>query len=330
MATNQTPPPDCLLRLIQQACEHYKQPPPEGNRARGRPQFFDTKSFFLLAVCAVILRSFKAAELERLLVCDTLICKSLGFERVPHRKTIARRLARLLPEAERQIKELGQEILSATATTAESSLISAIDGRMYQAQGPRWHKQDRQYDCIPAGLRNVDTESRWFKSGYRGWIQGYRLIVQGLVFPQPVPVFATWTMNDCGEATAVKAALKEERLPVTAVLLGDETFGGKPLTTAYRRAGGFLLTPKQLSQKRRTWKDDLFSYRKETIELLFQRVLQACDLKACPSKGLCPNGAFVLASVWLYQLIFWCNQRQGKAAADVKEQIELARWRVQL
>lgn len=155
-------------------------------------------------------------------------------------------------------------------------------------------------------------------------------MVQGLVFPQPVPLFATWTMNDCGEATAVKVALSEDRLPVTSVLLGDETFGGRPLTTAYARAGGFLLTPKQLSKSRRSWKDDLLAYRKETIELLFQRVLQASDLKACPSKGLCCNGAFVLASVWLYQLIFWCNYLQGNAAADVKEQVELARWRIHL
>jgi hypothetical protein len=327
MATNQTPLPDCLLRLIQQASEHYKQPPPEGKLARGRPQFFDTKSFLLLALCAVILRSFKAAELERLLLRDTSIRKALGFARVPHRKTIARRLARLLPEAEWQITELGREILSATARTP---IISAIDGRMYQAQGPRWHKRDRRRGRIPAGVRNVDTESRWFKSGYRGWVQGYRLMLQGLVFPCPVPLWAAWTMNDVGEATAVKAALEEQRLPVTSVLLGDETFGGQSLTTAYWRAGGFLLTPKQLSETRRTWKDDLFSYRKETIELLFQRVVQACDLKACPSKGLCSNGAFVLASVWLYQLIFWCNQQQGTAAADVKEQIELARWRVHL
>jgi hypothetical protein len=329
MATNQTPPPDCLLRLVQQAHEHYKQPLPEGKLSRGRPLLFDTKSFLLLAICAVILRCFKAAELERLLRRDTLLRTTLGFERAPHRKIIARRLACLLPEAERQIKALGQEILSAIATD-DTAVVSAIDGRMYASAGALWHKQDREVGRIPNGLRNVDRESRWFKSGYRGWIQGYRLMVQGLVFPQPVPLWATWTMNDCGEATAVKAALKENRLPVTSVLLGDETFGGQPLTTAYRQAGGFLLTPKQLSETRRTWKDDLFSYRKETIELLFQRVLQASDLKACPSKGLCYNGAFVLASVWLYQLIFWCNHRQGRAAADVKEQIELARWRIHL
>ncbi|HEX8653310.1 MAG TPA: hypothetical protein VF708_21020 [Pyrinomonadaceae bacterium] len=190
MATNQTPPPDCLLRLIQQAQEHYKQLPPRGKPSRGRPLFFDTKSFFLLAVCAVVLRCFKAAELERLLLRDALLCSALGFERRPHRKTIARRLVRLLPEAERQIKDLGSEILAAT-THAEAAAISAIDGRMYEATGPKWHKQDRAVERVPNGLRNVDTESRWFKSGYRGWVQGYRLVLQGLVFPQPVPLFAT-------------------------------------------------------------------------------------------------------------------------------------------
>lgn len=328
MATNQTPTPDCLLRLMQQADEHYKEPPPKGKLARGRPLFFDTKSFFLLSVCAVILRTFKAAELERLLLRDLRLRNALGFSRTPHRKTIARRLARLLPEAERQIKGLGQEILAATPD--KQAVISAIDGRMYQAQGPRWHRQDRKAGRIPLGVRNVDVESRWFKSGYRGWVQGYRLILQGLVWPEPVPLWATWTMNDVGEATALKRALAEQRLPVTSVLLADETFGGKPLSAAYNRAGGFLLTPKQLSRKRRGWKDDLFLYRKETIELLFQRVLQASELRTCPSKGWCSNGAFVLASVWLYQLIFWCNYRQDRAAADVKEQIELARWRIQL
>jgi hypothetical protein len=166
MATNQTPSPDCLLRLIQQADEHYKQLPPGGKPARGRPLFFDTRSFFLLAICALILRSFKAAELERLLLRDLSLRSTLGFSRMPHRKTIARRIAGLLPEAERQIKELGQEILSATAN--KEPAIRAIDGRMYEAQGPRWPKQDRQAERVPIGLRKVDKESRWFKSGSRG------------------------------------------------------------------------------------------------------------------------------------------------------------------
>jgi hypothetical protein len=32
---------------------------------------------------------------------------------------------------------------------------------MYQAQGPRWHKRDRAQGRVPAGLRNVDTDSRF-------------------------------------------------------------------------------------------------------------------------------------------------------------------------
>ncbi|MDQ3135585.1 MAG: hypothetical protein M3Q76_12445 [Acidobacteriota bacterium] len=47
-------------------------------------------------------------------------------------------------------------------------------------------------------------------------------------------------------------------------------------------AGGWVLTPAQLPEERRTWKHDLYGYRKETIELLFQRVIQAAGLKECP------------------------------------------------
>lgn len=123
-------------------------------------------------------------------------------------------------------------------------------------------------------------------------------------------------------------ALAEEQLPVTAILLGDTTFGSVALTEAYAQAGGWLLTPSQLPKARRSFKHDLYAYRKETIELLFQRIIQACDLKTCPSKGLNRNGAFVIASVWLYQIIFLCNYRQGRAVAHIKEQLELARWRI--
>jgi hypothetical protein len=81
-------------------------------------------------------------------------------------------------------------------------------------------------------------------------------------------------------------------------------------------------------KQRRSWKDNLYAYRKETIELLFQRVIQACDLKACPVKGWSRHGAFILASVWLYQVIFLSNHRQGRPTAYIKEQLDLARWRI--
>ena len=326
MSQHTSQPPDALLKLLQQVRDCYCQQPV--TRRRGRPRTYSALSFLLLAVAAVTLRTFKERELHRLLGRDAALRDALGFARVPHRRTIERRMQALIPEAEAQVAALGDRIAQEVQPASAQPQASAIDGRMYAAAGPLWHQKHRRDGRIPAGLRNVDTESAWSKSGYRGWVQGYRLVLQGLVFPEPVPLFATWRSNSEGEATTVAQALAEHRLPVTSVLLGDETFGGAALTAAYAGRGGWLLTPRQLSKKRWSWKDDLYAYRKETIELLFQRVIQSADLKACPVKGWSRNGVFVLASVWLYQVIFLSNHRQGRPTAHVKEQVDLARWRI--
>jgi len=317
-------PDNHLLFLIQQAKQNYQVP--ESKCKRGKPLTYSARSFWLLNLVAVLLRAFSASELHLLLTKDEVLRKALDFEQVPHRKTIARRISSLTTIGEQQIAALGFRILITLAIPDQS--VSAIDGRMYEALGPKWHQKDRQLGIISPKLRNVDVESEWFKSGYRGWIQGYRLVLQGLVFPEPVPLFATWRPNNEGESTIVKEALREKKLPVTDVMLGDETFGGKELGLVYQQHGGYLLTPKQFSAKNKTWKNDLFVYRKETIELLFQRVIQASDIKECKVKGLGKNGAFVLASVWLYQLVFWCNHQANKPLTIIKEQVDLARWRV--
>ena len=251
-----------------------------------------------------------------------------GFSRVPHRRTLARRLDATLPEAEAQVQALGQRILGEVPPGPDEPQASAIDGRMYQAQGPLWHKHDRDQERIPSGLRNVDRESAWSKSGYRGWVQGYRVVLQGLVFPTPVPLFARWCANAVGEPTVLEEALTVEHFPVTALLLGDSTFGGTDLVALYAQHGGWLLTPQQLPTNPDSWKRDLYAYRRETIELLFQRLIQACDLKARPTKGVARTGTFVIASVWLYQALVLDNHRHHRPVAHIKEIIDEGRWRI--
>jgi len=317
---------DALLSLVQQVKENYQtQPAPV---RRGPKATFQDLSWLLLAVVAVALRTFKDRELHALLSRDESLRKACGFCRVPHRTWIGRRLNALVPLAEAQIAAAGQVIQAEVQPTPEESAVSAVDGRMYKAQGPRWHKADRRAQRIPLGLRNVDTESQWSKSGYRGWVQGYRLVLQGLVFPCPVPLFAAWRPNNVKEADIVTTALAPAQLVVTDVLLGDEAFGHAPFTTKYAAAGGWLLTPKQLPPQKRSWKDDLYDYRKETSELLFQRIIQAAELKECQVKGEGRNGTFVLVSVWLYQICFLTNYRTGKPLAHIKEQLDCARWRI--
>jgi hypothetical protein len=328
MATNQTPTnPDALLSLIERVRENYQEPPPSPPK-RGKKRDFSALSFLLLAVVAVTMRTFRDSELRKLLEKDQRLRQALGFERVPHRTSIGRRLCGLVCEAEQQIALLGQRIVEEVKPQAEQPQVSAIDGRMYKAQGPTWHKRDRKLDLVPVGLRNVDTESRWSKSGYRGWVQGYRLVLQGLAFPAPVPIFAAWRANNENEAQIAIEALEADRLKVTDVLLGDETFGGGLFPYLYEQAGGWVLTSKQLPEERRSWKNDLFAYRKETIELLFQRIIQSAELKECKVKGEGRNGAFVLANVWLYQVCFLTDYREGKPIACIKDHLDCARWRI--
>lgn len=318
--------PDALLRIIEQIKEYYEEPPP--TRQRGRPRTFSGRAFLLLAVVAVVLRTFKPQELHTLLAKDAGLRAALGFGRVPHRRTLERRLAATWPEAEAQVQRLGQQILAEVGPGPDQPRASAIDGRMYQAQGPLWHVRDRAHDRVPPTLRNVDTQSAWSKSGYRGWVQGYRLVLQGLVFPAPVPLFARWCSNAVGDSTILAQALEADHLPVTELLLGDAAFGSPALVAAYAQRGGWLLTPHQLPASPTSWKHDLYAYRRETIELLFHRIIQACDLKACPTKGLARTGAFVLASVWLYQTLFLSNSRHHRPLAHIKELIDEARWRL--
>ena len=318
---------DALLSLIQRVKEHYQAPPPASPK-RGKRRDFSARSFLLLAVVAITTRTFRDSELCKLLAQDERLRRTLGFARLPHRTTIGRRVAALVPEAEQQIAALGQQLVAEVQPAADQSEVSALDGRMYQAQGPLWHKKDREKGLIPSRLRNVDTEATWSKSGYRGWLQGYRLVLQGLVFPEPVPIFAAWRPNNQCEAHIAMEALSRGALPVTDVLLGDETFGGGDFPQLYAAAGGWVLPPKQLAAARRSWKNDLYDYRKQTIELLFQRIIQAAGLKQCPVKGAGRNGAFVLASVWLYQMCFLADYRAGKPLAQIKEHLECARWRI--
>ena len=319
---------DALFSLIEEVKLGYK--PSQLPTKRGRKPDFSELSFLLLAVVAVVTKTFSDSEAHRLLEKDSHLLTVLGFVRVPHRTWIMRRLKSLVPLAEEQISLFGKQILQEVPTLETTSEVSAVDGRMYESDGPLWHKKDREKGVVPVGLRNVDTESSWSKSGYRGWVQGYRLVLQTLVFPSPVPLFGVWRENFPNEAKITKTELEQGGLQITDVLLGDETFGLEDFVSAYEKAGGYVLTPKQLPCLRRSWKNDLYEYRKETIELLFQRIIQAFGLKKCHVKGKGKNGTFILASVWTYQICWLNNYRNKKNPADVEEHIENARWRLKL
>src|SRR5262245_30130705 len=98
MATNQSPnDPDALLSLVGHIKENYQEPAPAPPKC-GKKRDFSTFSFLLLAAVAVTLRTFSNSELRRLLEKDERLRQAIGFERVPQRTCVGRRLSKLVPE----------------------------------------------------------------------------------------------------------------------------------------------------------------------------------------------------------------------------------------
>jgi hypothetical protein len=71
---------DALLRLLQQSSENYQELPAPPRR--GKQRDFSGLSFQLLAVVAVVTRTFRDSELHKLLTRDAPLRVALGFPRV--------------------------------------------------------------------------------------------------------------------------------------------------------------------------------------------------------------------------------------------------------
>lgn len=193
MSDHNSKSPDHPLLLIQQVKTNYIEP--SVSCKRGRPRTYSGLSFLLLSVVAVTLPTFKGLELQRSLEKDSILRNNLEFEKVPHRKTIETLLSSLQSEAEAQLALLGQQIVKQIEPSSDIGKSSAIDGRIYAARGPLWHQKQRKKGVLPHFPRNVDVESKWSKSGYRSWVQCYQLVLQTLLLPVPIPLYATWQPN---------------------------------------------------------------------------------------------------------------------------------------
>jgi hypothetical protein len=49
----------------------------------------------------------------------------------------------------------------------------ALDSTVLWAKGGVWHKKDREAGVVPH--TSIDTEAGWTKSGWHGWVYGWKL-----------------------------------------------------------------------------------------------------------------------------------------------------------
>jgi len=137
------------------------------------------------------------ARLTALLGSDHFPSRSTFFERY-------RRAHRLFQEA---IRLQGEQ---AIAEGVADPTHVAVDKSLIAAQGPAWHKRDRQAGRVPQG---VDRDSTWGYSEHDGWVQGYSYEVVVTCTPKTT-VFPLLASVDTASAAETRTfAAKIDCLP---------------------------------------------------------------------------------------------------------------------
>jgi Transposase domain (DUF772) len=321
-----------LLNLIEMAKEIYQEAKAEHIR-RGHPYEFPDWAIFLAFTVMVLKRLKQFSALHTFLKNNPEVRRACGLKRLPHRTTFSRRLKRLAPTIKRQIRAWGKRLLAEGVGSAE---MVATDKKMITAQGPKWHKADREADRIPEKLRNVDTDSSWSKSGYRGWVQGYGLHVE-VTTPDGgpiIPLDGDFTNNTTSESAVARAFVPHMPEGVQRYL-GDSGFDDPVLRDMleqrdengqWQRALLVPITIMDATQPPRLeyaqlYKEekDLYAQRKVSIEPFFDRLDQAFGIKVAWMKGWRNNHPIGMLWLSTYQLCMLYNHRRGLPVEHIKQ-----------
>src|SRR5215218_1382988 len=154
--------------------------PPAGPPRRGRPATYSDR---------LILKALVIMVLKRLPTVHALLAvpeqpspevRRLRAEltecgRFPTRRTWERRLARIPDRLPAQIACLGMHLLGMLAPFADHGRAVALDSTPLHARGGVWHQKHRAAGVVPH--TSIDTEAHWTKSGWHGWVYGWKLHV---------------------------------------------------------------------------------------------------------------------------------------------------------
>ena len=211
----------------------------------------------------------------------------------------------------------------------------AIDRKMFEAQGPKWHKKDREKGRVPDNLRNVDTDSTWGKSKYRGWVQGYGLdLAVTAVSPPYVPIWAEGndlTFHENKAAQHFAAHIPD----TTRYVLADEGYDDNKLreTINIKQGRGYsrrLVVP--MKQFPNTAEDrfphiqfykskkgkEIYSTRKISVEPAFDIINGLFDLEPVWMKGKKNVFPLLLLSVSTCLVMMYFNHVNDRPVSNLK------------
>lgn len=284
-------------------------PSPAIVRTRGRPPTYPDR-LFLKALVIMLVRDVTTVDgLLAILGQPTLEMQALRARltvdgRFPARRTWERRLNSLPDTLPARIACLGTYLVAHLQPWTDSGAAVAIDSTVLRARGGVWHKKDREAGVVPH--TSIDTEAHWTKSGWHGWVYGWKLHLV-------VTVAAVW-IPLAAELTAANAADNETAPRLLTVLpqavrfvLGDTHYQDPALHAHCAAADRFLVATRR---GRYPHTDDgvevrrvFHKLRSLAIENFNGQFKGIFDVQgSVPTRGLVRTQRFALGAVFVYQM----------------------------
>jgi hypothetical protein len=312
-------PQDSLLVMLVGLVDLIPEPPKPTQRKRGRSQTYPER-LFLKALVIMIVRQVHTpsgflailgqATSEMQVLRQAL---SLPDGRFPCRRTWERRLAAIPDSLPAQIACLGSFLLELLGLWAKSACAAAIDSTVLRACGGVWHKKDREAGVVPH--TSIDTQAQWTKSGWHGWVYGWKLhLVVTAACQVWLPLAAELTPANIADNEQAPALI--EVLPAGLhFLLGDQHYHDHTLSQQCDSRSCILVTSFTGKNNPYPHHDDgvdvrkiLHKIRSIAIENFNEHFKAIFDVHgAVPTKGVVATRRFVLSAVFVYQLaILYC------------------------
>jgi hypothetical protein len=222
-------PETSLLVMLVRLVDHIPTPPP-ATGGRGRPCFYSDRLFLKALVIMIIKHLHTPYELLCVLEQPTAQMKELRAlltqgGRYPTRRTWERRLAALPDKLPAQIGALGCHLVALIQPWATCGRAIAADSTVLRAMGGVWHQKHREAGEVPH--TSIDIQAHWTKSGWHGWVYGWKLHLLTVVASVWIPLAAELTpanADDSGEAGKLIIMDKCDLPPDIRYLLGDQHY----------------------------------------------------------------------------------------------------------
>ena len=316
-------PQESLLVTLVRLADRLPEPPPprtgEGaRRGRGKPRTYPDRLFVKALVIMVLKRLTGAYELLSVLAQpapEMLTLRLLLFHegRLPCRRTFERRLGQLPSTLPARIGCLGRSLVVLLDPWKSGGRAVACDSTCLRARGKVWHKKDRDAGVVP--FASIDTEAGWTKSGWHGWVYGWKLHLAMSVSEVWIPLAAVLTPASADDGKTAPQLLRELPAEVRFVL-GDSHYRREELRAlCFERGRELVASHGGTSPRTDPGKEvrrvfhKLRSVACENFNQLFKGIFGAHE--KVPTKGYKKTALWALGAVLVYQLTLWYRFEQG-------------------